>query len=332
MKKIMILILCVIAIKASNSQNYIPIPMDSALWSVNSAKYFVHGDTVINSKTYSKVYWQSDSVDFNFDMNKAVYYAAIRNDTANKKVYGVYHKTDSVMGFNSWMWISDTPLFINCDTCELILYDFDYENWGDTITVYAFPFQRYERVQDFTLLNSYNNILQLKIIYKNVTEESYYDIIRKKTRIHYQNVGGNHFWIEGIGSNAGPFFVNYATLYQGESELLCFEEKKSLLYKLDSICFRFVNKDIGGVFESDFKEDISLFPNPCSDFVSLVNTENVSHLIISDILGRQIQSHTYSSRSESITVNTTKLTKGLYFIGLYNQDFSSKKVLKVIIE
>lgn len=335
MKKILILILCVIAVKALNSQNYIPIPMDSALWSVNSVKYFVHGDTVINSKTYSKVYWQSDTIDFNFDMNKASYYAAIRNDTVNKKVFGVYHKADSVLGHVAHMWISETPLFINCDTCELLLYDFDFDNWSDTITVYAFPF--------YWSYSTYNNsigvtypriphILQLKTTSKLVSIENYYGVNRKIAQIRYEYVAANHFWIEGIGRKEGPFNISYATLYQGEPELLCFEEKKSLLYKLDSVCFRFVNKDIGGVLESDFDQKISLFPNPSNDFINLINTENVSCLIISDMLGRQVQSHTYSSRNENITVNISKLPKGLYFISLFNKDFSSKKVLKLIVE
>lgn len=321
-------------LKTVFSQNYIPIPMDSALWSVNSAKYFVHGDTVINSKMYSKVYWQSDTVDFEFDMNKATYYAAIRNDTANKKVYGVYHKADSVCKHESY-W-SEYPviyLFYNCDTCELLLYDFDSSNWGNGINVYSFPYYYYYSDGVFRTKNT--SIMQITLNHISEVTVNVNGIIRRKIYVKYyspQNPSNsfNSVWYEGIGSIGGIFTTN--DFGQLKQELLCFEEKKSLLYKLDSVCFRHIDKGIGGVLESDFNQKISLYPNPSNDFVNLINTENVSYLIISDMLGRQVQSLTYSSRNESITIDTSKLPKGLYFISLFNKDFSSKKVLKFIVE
>ncbi len=334
MKKIIISLLVVLCVYVAKAQEYIPIPMDSAIWSVNSAKYFVHGDTIINGKTYSKVYWQSDTVEFDFDMNKASYYAAIRNDTANKKVYGVYHKADSVFKHDYyWSESPATYLFYNCDTCELLLYDFDSSSWENDLIVYAFPLYFYYKNGDFLIKTS--NIMQLKLNQISEVNVNVYGITRRMIFVKYidmQNPSNcfSSVWYEGIGSRGGIFTTNdFGAIQQ---ELLCFEERNSLLYKLDTVCFRHFDKGIGSVQESDFGEKLYLFPNPGNDFITIINTENVAFLIISDMLGRQVKSFAYSSKSESITMNISNLSKGIYFLSLYNKDFSSKKVLKLIIE
>jgi len=98
------------------AQNYFPFPDSDAVWTdanistgqyVDSYKYGVAGDTMINSTWYKKVYESTDSV---FNVQNASYYAAFRD--SNKK------------------WYTIPKLTAN----EHLLYDFDVI-LGDSIVI-----------------------------------------------------------------------------------------------------------------------------------------------------------------------------------------------------
>jgi hypothetical protein len=90
--------------------NYTLFP-DNAIWSVNTVKYKTFGDTVINNPHYLKVYQQEKLQPFEFDINKANYFCAIRNDTVNKKVLGIYHKPTGVRPYPDYR--PENVFFIN---------------------------------------------------------------------------------------------------------------------------------------------------------------------------------------------------------------------------
>ena len=60
---------------------YHPIA-DGCSWSVSNEKYMTAGDTVLDGKTYLKVYRQEGNMPFEFNLEEAEYFAAIRNDLA----------------------------------------------------------------------------------------------------------------------------------------------------------------------------------------------------------------------------------------------------------
>jgi hypothetical protein len=103
-----------------NAQTYYPIPFNYANWNeifvmdqpstITPYKNVIHNDTIINSIIYSKVYKISGSDTSIHNPSSNDYYAAIRNDIPNRKVY-VYFK-DSLQ--------------------ESLLYDFS-KNEGETI-------------------------------------------------------------------------------------------------------------------------------------------------------------------------------------------------------
>lgn len=95
-----ILLFSVISIGSAFAQQYYPLVKDSASWNyvtVNLAlypwendtyytnRYGIFGDTIINSKSYKKVYY-IDCFSQSFDITTSTYYGAVREDSL-KKVY-----------------------------------------------------------------------------------------------------------------------------------------------------------------------------------------------------------------------------------------------------
>ena len=118
MKILNVFLLFFLIIVSINSQEYFPFPSSGAIWNHNivnseNAPYISYryrlgiiGDTIINSKEYSKVY-QLDGLEL--DILEAEYVGAIREE--NKKIYAI-------------TLYNGEP--------ELLLYDFDVEI-GDII-------------------------------------------------------------------------------------------------------------------------------------------------------------------------------------------------------
>jgi CRISPR/Cas system-associated endoribonuclease Cas2 len=300
---------------------------------VNSTKYFVNGDTLIGSKHYSKVWMQTDSLEFSFDMNKATYYAAIRNDTTNKKVYGVYYKADSVYSYDHWnQTYSDLlPITINCDTCELLLYDFNIRITTVDYYVYSFPF-RYRNSHFMGAANSkrYEHIIQYHITSIFAQQDTIMGVIRNV--IYPYN--GSDQWIEGIGGTAGLFsYGNYRLTYNGETELLCVNEKENLTYKLDSVCYRQIIKDVGGVYENNLIKIITISPNPVQSKTTITfnSTDNSSIIYIYDMLGKLVFEKNHLGKSNTEEIDLTVLPKGMYcmIIKADNKIIQKTKLIKL---
>ena len=92
------------------------LPTTNAYISIYEHKYWFEGDTIIDNKEYIKVYQQFCSSETECSENKD-YYAAVRQDTINEKIYCI--QVD--------------------DGVERLIADFDV-NVGDEITVYSFSY------------------------------------------------------------------------------------------------------------------------------------------------------------------------------------------------
>ncbi len=328
MKKLLVFSFMLAFLANIKGQDYIPFPMDSAIWSVNTTKYFVHGDTVIANKHYSKVWMQTDSVEFTFDMDKAFYYAAIRNDTTNKKVYGVYHKADTIYDY-IWEQGHLDPLRINCDTCELLLYNFDIRNSADTFYVYSFPFlssQFKEDTDNYPSRLRYQHTMEYKITGFQSRTDTILGVARN---IIFFPDNGNFsyyvdYWIEGIGSSAGLFsFGNYlATTYCAYIELLCVTEKEQYLYKQDTVCYK-ISEEPGNVREYANSNDFTIYPNPVADYefwiksTAFNNTFSEFDIELFDIYGKRVM---YISIGDTNTpISISHLRKGVYIYKISNK-------------
>ena len=76
----------------------------------------------------------------------------------------------------------------------------------------------------------------------------------------------------------------------------------------------------------------SIYPNPAHNQITIINASEISFVIVYDLQGREVLKKTYYSTNESILLNTSILKKGVYFIALYNKDFSNRVIEKLVIE
>jgi hypothetical protein len=112
---------------------------------------------------------------------------------------------------------------------------------------------------------------------------------------------------------------------------LCYESSNFSIYPNDSAnCF-------GGIFteinEQREKENISLYPNPTNNSITISNNEafisnNPVHITITDNLGNIVFQNHYKGNIPTISLET--FSKGIYFVKLYRQGKASinKKVVK----
>lgn len=77
---------------------------------------------------------------------------------------------------------------------------------------------------------------------------------------------------------------------------------------------------------------IVLYPNPAREQVTVTGASEVTFATIYDIQGRELLKVGNPSCSNIFTINTSKLSKGVYFITLINSNSTDKKVKKLVIE
>ena len=77
---------------------------------------------------------------------------------------------------------------------------------------------------------------------------------------------------------------------------------------------------------------IGFYPNPAREQVTVTGASDVTFATIYDIQGRELLRIGNPSGSSIFTINTSKLSKGVYFITLININSTDKKVEKLVIE
>lgn len=311
----------ILAKAQSDTYEYVPIP-DNAVWSVNTSKFKTFGDTIINNNNYLKVYWQKENSPFEFDINKALYFCALRNDTANKRVYGVYKDSAEVIYVNK---NGTTTHSYSSDTTEFLLYDFSLEV-GDTITATIFfdlsaltyppqdPCEIY--VYKSICISKSDSLIRLN-------DSSY----RRKIQMEIVSSSNRYsqYWIEGIGSTNGLLSPAAFSSYINSLpflRLLCYSvNDESLIefpeYDYDSIpddCYSI--GDISNIKEYNISSEIKLYPNPVHDILT-IEIQDLEilfpcRIIIFDILGEKLQCIDIYDKQTQINLNY--LDRGIYII------------------
>jgi hypothetical protein len=84
--------------------------------------------------------------------------------------------------------------------------------------------------------------------------------------------------------------------------------------------------DITQVAES--LQDISIFPNPASDFVT-IEAEGLQSVLLTDMNGKALSSH--AAKGNSIRIDVSGLKAGVYLIAVKTRSTSSfvKSILKM---
>lgn len=225
--------------KPVNAQSYVPFPKDSAEWVVQWHDFFSNvwgdviykmiGDTIVNGKKYSKVYF-STQVDY-FENNGNIIYCLLREDSL-KKIY---------IKFNP-------PEYL--DTAEFVLYDFNH-TIGDTIKVKC----------KTNIVDSNFNSIREYVITDTSTAMFFDNIKRKVFEVKsYDYIG---YWIEGIGDNTHPFpcelFDYFGSFWNFELE--CFYQKDTFLFGLCNT--------IGIAEPEKENIMLDIFPTPAFDNVNI---------------------------------------------------------------
>ena len=299
---------------------YIPFPTSDAVWSVNDTKYGMFGDTIIDGMQYAKVYRQTSFSPFEFDINNAEYFCAIRNDIENKQVYGIYREQLPV--------INAIGIEMEYITKELLLYDFSL-NVGETIEVSSFECAdllgyiqcgRFRRVDDISLAITNKDFIHIHnndsiVIMENGEQ-------RKRILMEAEDLpNATHFWIEGIGSSNGPmnFFIpdNWE---ESMRRLLCFSQNDELLFSQDYYeyddaldCFSLGR---GSGIDESSQSDIYVYPNPANDNLTISLAGNCSSIEIYDSFGRIMTSRqvNVTTSQQVVDVDISEYPSGLYLV------------------
>lgn len=312
----------------------------NSIWSVNNTKYLTSGDTIINEKVYTKVYKQTLNVPFEFDFNQSIYFAAIRNDSINKKVYVVFkdQNENTLVNYNG--------LHFHCNpTDEFLLYDFNLQI-GDTAILisYSFPitFFKVWRVNQISEVN----IAQNPWNFENIQNEDSLIILQNSSttkRIllrtnhpHYQNYMDqflDYSIIEGIGSVNGLFYQisPFPGADYGYRKLLCFKQENQLIYNsiynINQCCFQ-VGWGMGINENLINSNEILIYPNPSNGFFNIIYSENIKSksIEIYDIFGRMVYLRNLPLNN---IVDLSFLPNGQYLVVFKSENTNNQK--KIII-
>ena len=321
-----LLLLVVMAVAGGNSvtaQDTVYHPFaDHSVWSVNNIKYGIWGDTIICGRDYLKVYRQEEDHPFDFDVEQAEYFCAIRNDTAAQRVYGIYKEAVPLFYFPPYCPIqSYNPIGMTTDTSEFLLYDFSLLT-GDTAIIAAFD----------DISNAYfePGIYLYYIICEN---EHYYDItlsdnsVRRVIKVNIPHLPWRlEEWIVGIGNTNGTFSVG--AYFYGIAkvdpfvplELICYEQNGNLLLSgpwadPDSIQDCFSLGHINGI-EENTHQQWNIYPNPTDGTISIDLSEyeegTFKQVMVYAITGQIVYS--FMPKSPNFEINLQDYPSGIYFI------------------
>ncbi len=302
---------------------YHPIA-DGCSWSVSNEKYMTAGDTVLDGKTYLKVYRQEGNMPFEFNLEEAEYFAAIRNDLAQKKVYAYLPAGTSIRN------LSDYSVTQTDTAMDVLIYDFSLEI-GDTLTYYVVGGTvaakavavRSESVNVYVGRLGYSSVNHPysagdTVVYLSDNSPRHQILLRGISYSTPDNV-----WIEGIGSIRG--FNEAAQVINsdyGKKTLLCFADNTGAAFHTEydfdnepNDCF---NSGFGGDVTQREEMDAKVHPNPTDGllFVELSNGAGIQSAALFDLQGRVVTNAGVCDTPQrgTATMNLRSIPAGVYVL------------------
>lgn len=329
-----VMLLVVFAGKAQ--EVYHPIT-DGCIWSVSNEKYMTAGDTVLDGKTYLKIYRQIGFQPFEFNLEDAEYFAAIRNDLEEKRVYVYLPAGTSVWDYQYGNYVANTGK-------EVILYDFSLQT-GDTVTYYtinptsqaAMAFHAH-RSDTAHMQIGYDNGQSQYMVYQN--SDSLITMSDGSTRrriLMYSDITGqDEVWIDGIGRLGGFEDCHIGVADNPSKILLCYSDSLGVSYQtgfeFDDFEDCFSNGFGGDVIEIE-KLNVKIYPNPVTEklHISAQQLEdNYLTVHIFNTMGICVYSENITGMEYDYEFNLKHLPKGIYMVELKNsKKYNTQKIIKL---
>jgi len=318
----LIMVVLLLVVSYGLAQNdYHPIN-DGCSWSVSNEKYMTAGDTVLDGKSYHKIYKQTDNQPFEFNLSQAEYFAAIRNDTAERKVYAY---------LPAGTWVRKTITFEMYQTeeaQEVLLFDFSLHT-GDTTRFFTLGEQVSFECEAVCVESAHiwcgEHNGQLEGHQYDVGDSLVYlsdNSSRKQLFLNNKSSGINiqHVWIEGIGSIYGNDELALMGSDAGYKILLCFTDITGAQYQTGfdfdnnpTDCF---NNGFGSDVPERVFQSISVYPNPTDDvlYIELSGME-IANVALYDLQGRIVGANNYSPlQGTTATLSLKSVPSGVYLL------------------
>lgn len=315
MKKLLLIVLAILNLLNLEllSQDYYPFPDTNTAWNTVGDndftsdqwhfRYAVHGDTLINSILYSKVYKMYDSTILN---PNSTYFAAIR-ENESKQVFCI------IPGFS-----------------ESILYDFSLDV-GDTI-FYNIGGGLYSNEVDFWDEDHYRIVIEKDSML--MLNNQY------RRKWEFEGTMGYQTWIEGVGSINWYGLFNpliTAMVLNGDGyQFACFKQNDTVLYLNNMYCDQCFCELYTGAVEHKLGNGniITIYPNPSSGKITIRKNENeeqIDRVELIEFCGKRLIDNSFYFNDNS-EIKIGKLKSGLYLIKTFNTENEILGINKIVIE
>lgn len=306
MKKVIFLpiIIMLFFINSAIAQQYYPFQTDTAKWSVTSwfhnypggyshetVFFFINGDTIFDTVTYSKIYRVVPQSTYEIDTASAEYIGGLREDS-QKHIY--YKPAKLNQEFTIHCYIENSTLD------EFLLYRFDVA-LGDVFELNEFiPFPVGVTGVDSVLVGSqYRRRLQ---------------------------IGGLQYedWIEGIGSMTS-LFGNFCPLFESGDDLWCYEDPETFFFGPMNETERCTYYIVG--LDENSSSDIALFPNPATNLIQINNPKNqpINQILFFDQLGHLV----WQVPNPDKTIDVSRFSPGIYVVEIVCENTHLRRKLVI---
>lgn len=252
-------------------------------------RYAISGDTLINATSY-KFFKGFNFI--NLNTQPAPNCPPFAIDTISYKISSAIMREDTILKKVYKYDISTQQ--------ELLWYDFNAQQ-GDTI---------FYELGTFFIVDTIYNIITLD----------------GKTRKYFEynnnmNGGLGGYYIEGLGGWGGPFYLPLSYFEAGPWLMcICDTNKNSIISQ--GSCYNFITGIDNNFIETP---NISINPNPISNYFTIDTEIDVIEINILDITGKIIKSNIPKTKVYYVT----DLSSGIYFIKLIGKkDTIIQKIIK----
>ena len=261
---------------------------------INAQEWYIYGIYTLSPPhpvgDFHEHHYQGDAVTISGLEYNTIY---VDSEVNGNYLDGAYRNDDNQVYYCKWNGTSYDD--------EVLLYDYDLEEGDFFLDDSDHPMQ----VTEVSTIIDNNGVSRKKISFSftgltDVTE----------------------FWIEGVGSNRGFMHVGqWEADHDSDGEmyhLLCYHVNDDVIF----VNPEYNTCDIDEIEENNF-DNISIYPNPASEVIKILNNNNlnITSIEIIDLTGRTVMN---AENCEEI--NISELSEGQYFVKISGETSIVKKL------